>query len=227
MVKTFEKFINESYYDEDEGYKLTIVVLDKEGKESTEYVKQTFETMFDARKYMNDFMDNNPGCSIEYFDICSGEYNSDPEFLEIWGGKGGTFYDVVYSGLCHRISKGDVYLQINSEIKYLSIKSGNTDSMHFESIVSFIWFFRKLGVSEKTQKILLLFHYGDGTLDGTGSRRMLFEELYIKYKYLIEFASKELNSKEIVSPAYRRNIDRKYKEKQDIFIIDSVMASID
>ena len=98
MVKTFEKFINESYYDEDEGYKLTIVVLDKEGKESTEYVKQTFETMFDARKYMNDFMDNNPGCSIEYFDICSGEYNSDPEFLEIWGGKGGTFYDVVYSG---------------------------------------------------------------------------------------------------------------------------------
>ena len=160
MVKTFEKFINESYYDEDEGYKLTIVVLDKEGKESTEYVKQTFETMFDARKYMNDFMDNNPGCSIEYFDICSGEYNSDPEFLEIWGGKGGTFYDVVYSGLCHRISKGDVYLQINNEIKYLSIKSGNTDSMHFESIVSFILFFRKLGVSEKTQKILLLFHYG-------------------------------------------------------------------
>lgn len=112
--------------------------------------------------------------------------------------------DVVYSGLCHRISKGDVYLQINNEIKYLSIKSGNTDSMHFESIVSFILFFRKLGVSEKTQKILLLFHYGDGTLDGTGSRRMLFEELYIKYKYLIEFASKELNSKEIVSKCLDR-----------------------
>lgn len=96
MIKTFEEFVNESLYNEDEGYKLTIVVVDKSGKKNTEYVNQSFETMYAAREYMNDLI--NKGCSIEYFDICSGEYHSDPEFLEVWGGYDGYFYNVVNSG---------------------------------------------------------------------------------------------------------------------------------
>ena len=43
-----------------------------------------------------------------------------------------------------------------------------------------------------------------------------------KLKY--EFGESNLNSKEIVSSEYRREINRKYKEKQDIFIIDSVLS---
>jgi hypothetical protein len=96
MIKTFEEFVNESLYYEDEGYKLTIVVVDKSGKKNTEYVNQSFETMYGAREYMKDLI--NKGCSIKYFDICSGEYHSDPEFLEIWGGYDGHFYNVVNSG---------------------------------------------------------------------------------------------------------------------------------
>ncbi|MEE1227210.1 MAG: hypothetical protein UHM08_08935 [Bacteroidales bacterium] len=38
-----------------------------------------------------------------------------------------------------------------------------------------------------------------------------------------EFGESNLNSKELVSPVYRSKIDKKYKEKQDIFIIDSVL----
>lgn len=46
-----------------------------------------------------------------------------------------------------------------------------------------------------------------------------------KLKY--EFGESNLNSKEIVSSEYRREINKKYKEKQDIFIIDSVLCQLD
>lgn len=54
---------------------------------------------------------------------------------------------------------------------------------------------------------------------------------YQKTKNRLNYLSKEysetnLNSKELVSPAYRSNINRNYKEKQDIFMIDSVLALI-
>lgn len=41
-----------------------------------------------------------------------------------------------------------------------------------------------------------------------------------------EFGETNLNSQEIVSSAYRKEINRKYKEKQDIFIIDSVLNEL-
>ena len=42
-----------------------------------------------------------------------------------------------------------------------------------------------------------------------------------------EYGETNLNSDEIVSKAYRSQINRKYKEKQDIFIIDSVLYQLD
>lgn len=41
-----------------------------------------------------------------------------------------------------------------------------------------------------------------------------------------EFSETNLNSKELVSPTYRSQINKNYKEKQDIFIIDSVLALV-
>lgn len=41
-----------------------------------------------------------------------------------------------------------------------------------------------------------------------------------------EFRETNLNSQEIVSPTYRKQINKKYKEKQDIFIIDSVLNEL-
>jgi hypothetical protein len=53
-------------------------------------------------------------------------------------------------------------------------------------------------VSIKTQKILLLYHYGDGTLDGSGEKRMLHNEIAYKYKDYIDYATEELKKPEIV-----------------------------
>ena len=42
-----------------------------------------------------------------------------------------------------------------------------------------------------------------------------------------EYGETNLNSKEIVSSAYRSEINKKYKAKQDIFIIDGVLYQLD
>ena len=42
-----------------------------------------------------------------------------------------------------------------------------------------------------------------------------------------EYGETNLNSKEIVSATYRSEINRKYKAKQDIFIIDSVLSQLE
>ena len=42
-----------------------------------------------------------------------------------------------------------------------------------------------------------------------------------------EFGETNFNSDEIVSPIYRSKINKKYKEKQDIFIIDSVLLQLE
>lgn len=96
------------------------------------------------------------------------------------------------------ISKPDIVFYVGGEVIYVSVKSGSADGMHIEQIRTFILFLRKLGISIKTQKILLLYHYGDGTLDGSGKKRMLHNEIAYKYKDLIEFANDELKAPEIV-----------------------------
>ena len=56
-----------------------------------------FKRLEDARRFMIDWLDRNPDSYIEYFDICSGSNFSDPDGLEVWGGQGGYFYNVVNS----------------------------------------------------------------------------------------------------------------------------------
>lgn len=92
MIKTFSEFIKESF---GSGYGLTMTVINKSGQRSRN--NYSFEKIEDARKFMIDWLGKNAGCTIEYFDICSGSNYSDPDCLEIWGGKGGYFYNVVNS----------------------------------------------------------------------------------------------------------------------------------
>ena len=101
-------------------------------------------------------------------------------------------------------AKPDVVISVNDMERFISIKSGSSDGMHIEDIKTFILFLRSIGVSSKTQKILLLYHYGDGTLDGTGQKRMLHNEIAYKYKDLIEFANRELSSPKIIVECLNR-----------------------
>lgn len=92
MIKKFSEFIKESF---DSGYSLNITVINKKGLKFSNII--SFKTLRDANEFMVNWLKNNPGGTIEYFDICSGSNYSDPDNLEVWGGEGGYFYNVLNS----------------------------------------------------------------------------------------------------------------------------------
>lgn len=97
MIKSFNEFINESF---DSGYGLNLTVIDKNGQKNRN--NYMFDRMEDARKFMINWLEKHPGGSIEYFDICSGSNYSDPECLEVWGGIGGYFANIINGGYKHQ-----------------------------------------------------------------------------------------------------------------------------
>lgn len=96
MIKTFSEFIKESF---GSGYGLNMTAIDKSGKKFRENL--SFDKFQDARMFMINWLDKHPGGSIEYFDICSGSNYSDPDSLEVWGGNGGYFANIVNGGYKH------------------------------------------------------------------------------------------------------------------------------
>ena len=90
--------------------------------------------------------------------------------------------------------KPDIIIRHMRKEKAVSIKSGKSHVMHNEDIKTFILFLRSLGVSTTTQKTILLYQYGDGTLDGTGKKRYLSNEVQEMMKDQIKQANAELNS---------------------------------
>lgn len=112
--------------------------------------------------------------------------------------------DMIVSGICDRFSKPDIYLQIGEEKHYVSLKSGQSTTVHVEKLKPFVLFLRELGLSVSAQKTLLRFHYGDGTMDGTGEVRLGVEELYPRMMKEIAALNEELNQRKFVLAALDR-----------------------
>lgn len=101
--------------------------------------------------------------------------------------------------------KPDFVITYNGEKKYVSMKTGRAEVVHQENIKSFILFLRSLGVSAETQKTILFYQYGDGTLDGSGEQRFNYNRLRVLLEDRIDRANHELNNDiEII----RKVIDR-------------------
>lgn len=96
MIKTYSEFIKESFGG---GYGLSVTFVDKRGRKYRE--NREFATMDSARRFMIDWVEKHLGGSVEYFDICSGTNYSDPDCLEVWGGYGGYFANIVNGGYKH------------------------------------------------------------------------------------------------------------------------------
>ena len=112
--------------------------------------------------------------------------------------------EFITASLCSSISKPDIYIQVNGVRKYISVKSGSSNSVHSEKLKSLILFLREIGISKKSQIILLKFHYGDGTLDGSGDKRYLCDQLMEIMKKDIEQLNKELNQENIIMKCLER-----------------------
>lgn len=122
--------------------------------------------------------------------------------------------EVIQSGQMSQMYKPDIFLKIGDKTKFVSIKSGRSDSMHFEGIKSLILYLRSKGVSNDTQKIILLFHYGDGTLDGTGHQRFELNKVLAKMGDKIAKANEELNREDIIEECLYRFVFRGFRENE-------------
>ena len=91
--------------------------------------------------------------------------------------------------------KPDLLIEYGSQAAYVSVKSPRSNEMHMEDIKSFILFLRSLNVSKETQKTLLLYQFGDGTMDGSGKKRKNYHEVYDWLQERIKAANEELNDR--------------------------------
>ena len=98
---------------------------------------------------------------------------------------------------CKRLNtrgKPDIKIIFKNIIKYVSIKSGSQNSVHTEKLETFIAFLRQNGVKEEVINILLLYHFGDGTCDGTGKIRYSAEKSKVKYAHEIKTFNQYINN---------------------------------
>lgn len=91
-------------------------------------------------------------------------------------------------------AKPDIVITYDGEKRYVSMKTGSNNSVHSEYVEYFVDYLKKKGISQETLNTILLFQYGDGTIDGTGQTRMRYNEIMTKYANEIKKANEELNA---------------------------------
>ena len=85
--------------------------------------------------------------------------------------------DIVKCGLVDHYQKPDFYIDFIGQRKYISLKTGRATTVGEEGLKQFLSFLREWHLSKEGQKTLLYYHFGDGTLDGSGEKRMDYIEL--------------------------------------------------
>lgn len=90
--------------------------------------------------------------------------------------------------------KPDIQITYKGLTMNVSMKSGNSEAVHSESIDSLCAFLREEGISEKTIRTLRLYHFGDGTTDGSGKQRKDYFHVMSELGDDIQEANFELNS---------------------------------
>ncbi|MDY0100808.1 MAG: hypothetical protein WCZ47_03585 [Bacilli bacterium] len=118
----------------------------------------------------------------------------------------------LYVNKLNNEQKADIVLKVGEVNKYISIKSGNSNSFHSEQINTFIPFLREIGISESTLKTIVFFHYGDNTLDGSGPIRFTSNDLRKTHSKWFKLASDELSQDNIMKHVIERFITKgRYK----------------
>jgi len=102
--------------------------------------------------------------------------------------------DIISAAIIDGTMKPDFSITIKEETHYVSMKSGVNNIVHQEYINNFIKVMRDYGFSEKVQKTILYFQYGDGTYNGTGKERMSYNTLRLKLEKAFKFSNQELNA---------------------------------
>lgn len=89
--------------------------------------------------------------------------------------------------------KPDIIIKHNGETHYLSVKSGAAKELHREDVFKFVDFLKEYQMDEDAINPILLFHFGDGTTDGTGQKRMDYSDTIHEYKNEIQESNRLLS----------------------------------
>lgn len=100
--------------------------------------------------------------------------------------------------------KYDLLIEVNGIAKRISIKKGVNNSVHSESLSSFVIFLNNSHIEKRTIINYLKYHYADGTTDGSGSKRISASDYKKKFKNEIENINKQINQPEIMDKAIER-----------------------
>lgn len=120
-------------------------------------------------------------------------------------------------------TKSDFLLTINNITKKVSVKSGRCNSVHLESIETFINFLRKNDISEDIIDKYLYYHYADSTNNGTGKNRLYVIEYKEKYQNDIDMINSAFNNEELIIKTINRFIlVGKFYDSVDVIIYGNI-----
>ncbi len=129
--------------------------------------------------------------------------------------------EIIYCWRNHYKQKSDIFIKINGVMKGISIKMGSRNSMHTERIYGFINFLKENGISEEIIKEYQRFHYADGTLDGTGIKRMSAEEYKTKWQDSVNRINEVLKKESVILNAINRFV---LKGNNSFYEIDGIIC---
>ena len=96
-------------------------------------------------------------------------------------------------------SKIDFQIEVNQVCKNVSVKNGDIIYVYKDRIMNLVLFLLSIKVSKECIMAMLYYHYGDGTIDGSGSSINSFSGLLCEdYKKEIEIVNNEFKNKELL-----------------------------
>lgn len=100
--------------------------------------------------------------------------------------------------------KSDIIVSVDGIKRYISIKKGVKNSVHAEPISTFINFLKECGMNYELIKQVLLYQYGDGTMNGTGEKRLSSQEYYTNHSKEIQEINAFFNEEQFIKKAVNR-----------------------
>ena len=96
-------------------------------------------------------------------------------------------------------TKPDICISQNGVSRYISVKHGTAEGVHEEQLDRFIQFLKECNIDDYTIEGYLLYHFGDQTTDGTGTKRLDYFNVMATFKDRVDQVNQKFNeSREFV-----------------------------
>lgn len=162
--------------------------------------EQDFVLLFN-NKYLDELDDN----SQQFLKDLFGEHIDSKEKILSWKNR--------------MVQKADIFIKYKNIVKSISLKCGNSNSVHHESIQDFKKYLEKLGIPYKTIEIYTNYHYGykrDENNNIDFSKSYSSEEYKSFYQKEINNFNNEINKTRIIVDMIERFIIKGRNSEYDI-----------